>query len=273
MTPEQKKAASIIQSRFISYRRDLINIWRDYLFTQFLVVRYRKEVSNDKTMTLEIENHNNNGIKSFRSKDIDGICNRITKGTNARRTLISSVSLTENFLQDLAQTIYKTYPERVNSKDTVEAIGQQIKLMQIIFDSQDKNEMFDKIIEEKLRGIFYGNPIDFFEKDKAKLGFENTFKEMYPKAMMKYAEVLNRRNINIHNEGKVDRKYIRETKSSLKLGSKPPIEKEYLRSSIMLMLGLSSTSTKIVLEKILTSTKYHKFITSGYKRFDTDYKK
>jgi hypothetical protein len=273
MTTEQKRAASIIQNRFINYRRDLINVWRDFEFSQFLVDRYRNEVYKNKGMTLDIENHNNNSIKSFRAKDIDGICKRITNTTNARRTLISSVSLTENFLQDLAQTIYKTYPERINSRETVEAVGQQIKLMQVIFDSQDKNEMFDKIIEEKLRGIFYGNPIDFFEKDKAKLGFENTFKDKYEKALSEYAEILNRRNINIHNEGKVDRKYIRETKSALKLNSKPAIDKVYLKSSIMLMLGLSSTSTKIVLEKILTSTKYHKFITSSYKRFDTDYKK
>ncbi|MDP3180336.1 MAG: hypothetical protein Q8M67_00790, partial [Bacteroidota bacterium] len=223
-------------------------------------------------MTLEIENHNNNLIKSFRAKDIDGICNRIVKITNARRTLISSVSLSENYLQDLAQIIYKTYPERINSKDTVEAIGQQIKLMQVIFDSQDKSEMFDKIIEEKLRGIFYGNPIDFFEKDKAKLGFENLFKDKYPNALKQYAEITNRRNINIHNEGRVDRKYIRETGSSLKLDSKPEIDKAYLKSSIMLLLGLSSTATKIVLEKTLTATKYHKFITSSYKRFDNDYK-
>lgn len=273
MTEEQKKAAIRVQSCFINYRRDLINVWRDFVFTQYLVERYRNEVYRNKAMTLEIESHNNKSIKSFRAKDIDGFCNRIIKSTNARKTLISSVSLTENFLQDLARIIYKTYPERVNSKDTVEAIGQQIKLLQVIFDSQDKNEMFDKIIEEKLRGIFYGNPIDFFEKDKAKLGFDNTFKEQYPNALVEYSEVLNRRNINIHNEGKVDRKYIRETKSTLKLGSKPPIEKAYLKSSIMLMLGLSSTSTKIVLEKILNASKYHKFILSGFKRFDIDYKK
>lgn len=273
MTPEQKKATSIIQSRFINYRRDLINVWRDFIFNQFLVERYRQEVyRNKKTMTLEIESHNDNSIKSFKSKDIDGICNRILKSTNARRTLISAVSLTESFLQDLAYTIYTTYPERINSKDTVEVVGQQVKLMQVIFDSQDKAEMLDKIIEEKIRGIFYGNPIDFFEKDKAKLGFDNTFKDKYPRALVQYAEIINRRNINIHNEGRVDRKYIRETQSSLRLGSKPIVDKAYLKPSIMLLLGLSSASTKIVLEKTLTATKIHKFIISGHKRFDKDYK-
>jgi len=273
MTTEQKKAATVIQNCFVNYRRDLINVWRDFLFTQFLVERYRQEVSkNKKTMTLEIENHNNNSIKSFKLKDIDGICNRITKSTNARRTLISSVSLTENFLQDLARAVYKTYPEKVNSKDTAEAIGQQIKLMQVIFDSTDKTEMIDKIIEEKIRGIFYGNPIDFFEKDKAKLGFDNIFKDKYPNALQQYAEIINRRNINIHNDGCVDRKYIRETGSTFRLGSKPIVDKVYLKPSIMLLLGLSSVSTKIVLEKVLSATKCHKFIISGFNRFDNDYK-
>lgn len=272
MTQEQKNASSCIQSKYVNFRRDLINIWRDFIFSQFLVDRYRNEVDMNKAMTLDIENHNDNSIKSFHVKDIDGICNRILKITNSRRTLISSVSLTENYLQDIAKTIYMTYPEKINSKDTVEAIGQQIKLMQVIFDSQDKSEMFDKIIEEKLRGIFYGNPIDFFEKDKAKLGFGSTFKDKYPKALIQYAEIVNRRNINIHNEGRVDRKYIRETSSTLRLGSKPEIDKVYLKTSIMLLLGLASTATKLVLENTLTATKYHKFIVSSYKRFDKDYK-
>jgi hypothetical protein len=273
MTPEQRKTSSIIQSRFINYRRDLINIWRDFIFTQFLIERYRQEVyRNKKTMSLEIENHNDTSIKIFKSKDIDGICQRITKSTNARRTLISSVSLTENFLQDLAYTIYKTYPERVSSKETAEAIGQQIKLLQVIFDSQDKIEMLDKIIEEKIRGIFYGNPLDFFEKDKAKLGFENIFKDKYPKALIQYTEIVSRRNINIHNEGRIDRKYLRETELSLKLGTKPIIDKFYLKPSILLLLGLSSTSAKIVLEKTLAAAKIHKFIVSAHRRFDKDYK-
>ena len=272
MTIEQKKTATVIQNRFVNYRRDLINVWRDFLFTQFLVERYRKEVSDNKTMTLVIENHNENSIKSFKSKDIDGICNRIIKSTNARRTLISSVSLTENFLQDLARVIYKIYPEKINSRDASEAIGQQVKLMQIIFDSVDKTEMLDKIIEEKIRGIFYGNPIDFFEKDKAQLGFDSVFKVKYSKALEQYAEIINRRNINIHNDGRVDRKYIRETKNVLKLGTKLVVDKAYLRSSIMLLLGLSSISTKIVLENILNVNKCHSSIISGFNRFANDYK-
>ena len=270
MTDQQKRAASTIQSKFISYRRDLINIWRDYTLSQFLIKKYWEEVNT--TSILEIENHNNNGVKVFRKNDIYGFTYRILHSSNSRRALISLVSLTENYSQDMAQIIYKSYPEKVNARDTAEAIGQQIKLMQVIFESVDKNEMIDKLIEEKIRGIFYGNPIDFFEKDKAKLGFETIFKDKYDKALIKYGELINRRNINIHNEGRVDRKYLRETRSSIKLGIKLPVEKHYLKSSLMLLLGLASTASKIVLENTLKATKIHKFINSGYRRFDIDYK-
>ena len=151
-------------------------------------------------------------------------------------------------------------------------IGQQVKFMQVILDSSTKEEIIDKLIEERIRGIFYGNPIDFFEKDKAKLGFGTVFKDNYPNAMIHYAEVINRRNINIHNEGKVDRKYIRETGSTFRLGTKPKIDEAYLSSAILLLSGIAATSTKLVLERVFASTKHHKFIGSSYRRFVKDYK-
>lgn len=144
--------------------------------------------------------------------------------------------------------------------------------MQTIIDSSSKDEILDILIEEKLRGIFYGNPIDFFEKDKGKLGFGSTFKDIYSKALTHYSEVINRRNINIHNQGMVDRRYIRETGSTLKLGTKPQIDEAYLRSAILLLLGIAATATHLVLEKTLSETYYHKFILSACREFDRRYR-
>lgn len=269
MTQEQKKLASAISSKFISYRKAMINVWRDYLFIQVLVDDFTKK--QVKTRNLEIENHNNNGSKKFFAKDIDGICIRLRNSTNSKKALINSVALTESFLQDLTQMIYKEYPNKLNSKEGVEVIGQQIKLTQLIFESQTKEEMIDKMIEEKVRGIFYGNPVDFFEKDKAKIGLDTMFKTSFSKAISKYSEVVNRRNIIIHNESKVDRKYIRETKSALRLGSKPAIDKIYLKNSINLLIGLSAASVVAVL-KTQGATKFHKFLLSAEKRFCDDYR-
>jgi hypothetical protein len=272
MTPEQKKAAYLVQNGFINYRRSIINIWRDFDFIQQTVGDFKSKVVAKTIPSLKIKNHNDNGFKEFHANDINGICDRLLFSTNAKKALINSVSLTENYLQTLGETIYKTYPEKINSKDSVEVIGQQVKLMQVIMDSATKEEILDKLIEEKLRGIFYGNPIDFFEKDKGKLGFGTTFKDTYSKALTHYAEVINRRNINIHNQGMVDRKYIRETGSTLKLGTKPRIDETYLKNAIMLLLGMAGMATKLVLERTLAATYYHKFIHSAYKRFEKDYK-
>lgn len=272
MTEEKKKAAYLIQKDFINFRRSLINIWRDYFFIQKTVADYKQKIIAKEITETEIKNHNDNGTKKFGAKDINGLCDRLMYSANPKKALINSVSLTENYLQLLANTIYLTYPDKINSKDSVEVIGQQVKIMQVIFDSDNKAEMIDKLIEEKLRGIFYGNPIDFFEKDKGKLGFGNLFASKYAKALVEYAEIINRRNINIHNQGMIDRKYIRETKSTLKLGTKPKIDEPYLKNAIMLLLGMAGMSTKLVLENLLNADKYHKFIKSAAKRFDNDYK-
>ena len=271
MTPEQKKAAYIVQKDFIDFRRSLINIWRDYNFIQQTVADFKDKVIEKSITSVLIRNHNDNGYKEFHAKDVNGICNRLLFSTNARKALINSVSLTENYLQTLAQVIYETYPERISTKESVEVVGQQVKLMQVIMESQTREEIIEKLIEEKLRGIFYGNPIDFFEKDKGKLGFGSTFKDIYPKALTHYAEVINRRNINIHNQGKIDRKYLRETGLNLKLGTKPRIDESYLKSAILLLLGISGTATKLVLTRTFAATFYHKFIASTCKRFDRDY--
>lgn len=272
MTGEQKKAAHRIQSDFVQCRRSLINIWRDYDFIQHTVSDFKNKVMSKSISSLRIRNHNDNGYKEFHAKDINGICDRLLFSTNSRKALINAVSITENYLQSLAETVYKTYTEKIGSKDSVEVIGQQVKLMQVIMESTSKEEIIDKLIEEKIRGIFYGNPIDFFEKDKGKLGFGTTFKDTYPKAIIHYAEVINRRNINIHNQGMVDRKYIRETGSSLKLGTKPRIDADYLKSAILLMIGMAGLATQLVLTRTLAATHYHKFISSACKRFDADYK-
>ena len=54
--------------------------------------------------------------------------------------------------------------------------------------------MIDAIIEEKVRSIFYGNPVEIFTKDKCKLEIGDIFVREYPDSMVYYAEITGRRN-------------------------------------------------------------------------------
>lgn len=268
MTPEQKKASTVLISRFIFFRKTIINIWRDYNYLDFSINELKKLTQVSNQVNIDIDNLYDTGKKKFWSKDINGMCYRLIVNVTPARTLKDAVSQTEYFLQDVGKLIHQMFPEKLNTKDSVEQIGQQIKLLQTILESTDKNEIIDKLIEEKMRGIFYGNPVDFFEKDKAKAGFNSYFKDNHKNALKQFAEIVARRNIYVHNNGKVDRKYLREVEgSTLKLGSTLPLTKDYLKQTIILLKDISGMTTKLILENVFHATHYHKFINSSANQF------
>ncbi len=265
---------SEITGLFINFRKRIINTWRDYNYLDYSTRELKKTCEiNPKSVNLRISNLYNNGIKTFYFKDVWGMTERIIVNSLPSKTLIEAISLTEHFLQDLSKIVYKEFPEKISTRDAVEQIGQQIKLMETIMNSDDKDEIIDKLIEEKIRGIFYGKPTDFFEKDKAKLGFGKIFKEDYQTALNKYLEITGRRNVWIHNNGKVDRKYKRENPTStLNLGAKLCIERNYLKESIILLKDISGLATKLVMTNNFAAVKYHKFMNSSVNQLEKNYK-
>ena len=133
--------------------------------------------------------------------------------------------------------------------------------------------MITKIAEEKIRGIFYGKPSDFFTKDKAKIGIDKNIESYYKSAIENYQEIIARRNIITHNNGKVDRKYLREVKnSSFKLGEKIKIDKEYLKHSIKILHGLASIVTKQVIETNYSSVGLNQKLVKYVDRFEKEWK-
>lgn len=110
--------------------------------------------------------------------------------------------------------------------------------------------MLERVIEEKVRSLFYGAPSDFFVKDKAKLGFGDHFSKHFAGAIAQYAEITARRNVLIHNDGRVDRKYLREVPGiALTLGQKVDVDAEYLRSTLTTLRGLCAHAGVLVCER------------------------
>lgn len=178
-----------------------------------------------------------------------GIISRQKRKIIGFRCLLDAVAATESFLQKVTYRIYKDFEYKLET--SLETSEQQAKLLTIIIDSSDRSEIIEKIAEEKIRGIFYGNPADFFEKDKARIGLNSYFKDNFKLALQEYKEIVARRNIYAHNGGRVDRKYLREVKNSpFSLGQKLSVDEAYLRKMIFLLHGFSS----IVVNQVIVNT-------------------
>ena len=148
-----------------------------------------------------------------------------------------------------------------------ESIGRQDKLINIIIDSDNKNQMIERIVEERIKGLLYGNPADFFIKDKAKLNFKDNFKDNHMDLIEKYIEINARRNIYIHNNGRVDSKYLSEVKNSQYIkGQIAKIDKEYIKLTINTLMGLCSIIIVCIFKNIYKTDTVSSVIGRVYER-------
>ncbi|HEM3505619.1 TPA: hypothetical protein U1B13_001592 [Streptococcus suis] len=128
------------------------------------------------------------------------------------------------------------------------------KLMDLVYNYAMVEEIIEKIVEEKVRSIFYGNPTAIFLKDPCKFELKNYFKDNYEKELGFFSKIIAYRNIIIHNDSRVDSKFLKECKySDFILNQKITISTNYLIASIALLVGLAGEITTIYLREV------HKF--------------
>jgi len=246
-----------ISIAYKNYRKNIMSFWETYIFDKLMITEMEKLIRNDELKYFELESLSNpwtngNNVRHFLKKDMLGITQRNSLRLQYRRTIIEAVSTTEIFLQKICEIVYKDYPFRIKlGNNSDESNIYREKLFDIIVNCNTKEDILEKISEEKIRSLFYGNPIDFFIKDKGNIGLDDYFCKNHISAIEKYKEIIGRRNIIIHNNGKIDSKYLKETKSTrYRLGQIPKTDEIYLREMIFILRGLSATTTKITLEKI-----------------------
>ncbi len=243
-----------IQLTFREYRKELRDIWESYNLVDFYMSEIHTLVKSENIGLLPLTYLTTSGSKTYSKQDTFGAISHLRRKANPRRSLVDAVAAFENYVSHLVLLVYRDYPGKLLTQEkdqTPEQSEQSTKLLKLIVDSSDRNEMLEKIIEEKIRGIFYGKPTDFFLKDKAKLEFASYFKDNYAAQLAAYSELTARRNLLAHNGGKVDRKYLREVKGSpFKVGQQIPLSTEYIRTSIALLEGLSAAAASLVLQNI-----------------------
>lgn len=249
--------AKNLARRFKTYSSDMKDVWESYIFINKYMQAIHPLVKDDTLPVFSVVPLASDGNKECATdkKNTFGYIDHIIKKVNPERSLITAVSLTEDFLQDMVKTVYKAYPEKISGGESKDAPERVDKLIDVILKSEDRDEIIDKLIEEKVRGIFYGNPVDFFMKDKKlKLNLGTIFKDQFSLSIEQYSEIIARRNIYAHNGGRADRKYIKESHTdNIKLGNKVKITDEYLKESILTLRGLASIAAYTVSQKVFSS--------------------
>jgi hypothetical protein len=240
----------LVSKRFKAYDKTIRDIWEAYQFHRFYLPILHGLIKKEQAPAFQIPTLGTLAKKVQKRRDTLGAISHILSQVSPQRSLIAAVSQSEAFLQYLVTRVLRDFPGRLLSSQP-EQSTRETKLLEILVNSADKREMMEKLIEERVRSLFYGSPGDFFLKDKGKLGFGDYFAAHYREAVDRYTEITARRNLLIHNDARVDRKYLREVPTSpLKLGQKAKVDEAYLRGALLTLRGLCARAGTLVCEGI-----------------------
>lgn len=271
MATKNEQGIAEVVKKYKAYCADIFETYEDYLFQDFYLPEIHDQLKKQTIKLMDFETVYSSHKEPFNKRFIYGVISRQQTKIIGKQALINAVAATEDFLQKVTYRVYRDFEEKLETQ--LETPEQQSKILKIIIDSNDKSEIVSRIAEEKIRGIFYGNPADFFVKDKARIGLNNFFKNNYELALSEFKEVIARRNIYAHNNGCVDRKYLREvSNSSFALNEKVPVTKQYLKDSIFLLHGLSTYVLEQVIKNSYGAPKVKDRFGAYLKSFDKKYK-
>ncbi len=194
-----------INLRFKTYEKYIFDAWETYNLILHYMELTHIEIKNDNWGGLPIPAVWNDQVKTIKKNNTYGAISHLVKKSNPRRSLSDLVSIFEVYLSDLTTLVYEDFPGKQIGKDSSKNEDGYHKILKHVIDSEDKNEIINRVVEEKVRGIFYGRPSNYFNNEK--LEFGNYFSDNFKKELEIYEEITARRNIVVHNDGRVDRKY------------------------------------------------------------------
>ena len=129
------------------------------------------------------------------------------------------------------------------------------KLLGVMQTASNKQEVIDYILEERIMGIFYGDPLAVFQKDKLRFGIHEKMVRDCQHSLSRLREIICRRNLLIHDSGVVNRKYLREVhNSSYAIGDKLGVDRDYFYDSLKVMEEVGRLFTYHMCESVLGET-------------------
>lgn len=251
---EPAHSIASLHIRYKGFQKDQRDVWESFCIVDFYGPKIKDLVKSNLLPPLEIDRIWNESSRTLDKDNTYGALSSLARKGNYRRTLLESVLLFEDYMSDLISRVYIDYPMKLqsesgNDNDAENKSGYQ-KLVRLILDSKDREEVIDRLVEEKVRGIFYGNPVDVFMKDRAKMEFGTYFKDNHKPDVERFKRIVAARNLIAHNNGKIDRKYQREADPTATLGRVLVIDRQFLKDAIYVLSLLAAHSTRIVIENI-----------------------
>lgn len=243
-----------VHRRYRGFQKDQRDVWESFCIVDFYGPKIKDAVKSGTLPPLDIDRIWNNSSRTLGKDDTYGALSSLIHKGNYRRTLLEAVLLFEDYMSDLISGVYADYPMKLLSEADSENKSGYQKLVRLILESKDREEMIERLIEEKVRGIFYGNPVDVFLKDKAKMEFGTYFKDSYKVQVGEFKKIVAARNLIAHNNGCIDRKYQREADPTATLGKTLVINRQFLKDSVYVLSLLAAHATRLVIENVYKGT-------------------
>lgn len=239
-----------IHRLFLAFRKKFRHVWEEYSFVVFYESHIHQAIKNESFPPFEFIPFlaaSSNIQNAGREKSMS-VLGQVSKNSIANRVLLDAIGAFEDLLGKVAVIVYLDFPGKLQGSDSPSE-ATELKLGRLIVESNSREEMLERMAEEKVRSVFYGNPVNIFKKDTARLGIPNNTFEAFPSLFNEYAEITARRNIVVHNSGRVDRKYIRENDStSYKLGQLAVVDQAYLRRTLCILEGIASVALEAIIK-------------------------
>jgi hypothetical protein len=145
-----------------------------------------------------------------------------------KHSLIAAVSAVEDLLSNILRSVLQRFPERLNASVTGEKLDKSIEL-NLVLESNDLEELRNRLVERRLLKIFYESPQKYFEHFTSITGFKVPTAEQD-----NYVEVKATRDVLIHNRGIVNEKYLEKAGVIARgqLDEEIPLTSKYFGDSI-----------------------------------------
>jgi hypothetical protein len=129
-------------------------------------------------------------------KDVVRLIDNTVERDLFSQSIITAVAITEDYLSDSLYSILFRFPEKLASNDKKIDIS-------LVFDSDNLEELIEKIIAKQIHSVFYSSPAKYFEY------LENILSIKIPKELKEqYAEIKATRDIIVHNGGIINELYL-----------------------------------------------------------------
>lgn len=200
---------------------------------------WREKFGGEPEITIEQEDGKRVAhatIPAGGTEGLDQFFNGLNSGLEHKRllytnSLISLVSAAEWFLSQIFHEQLSRFPSAIGEKDKIFSLAE-------LKDFSSIQDAYDYYIEKKVEDILRGSFSDWVAALKSKLNLSLTYLEPVHE---KLVEVCQRRNVFVHNAGKVNAIYLNRVDASLtegmSVGDVIGVSEEYLDRAINLMEG------------------------------------